>query len=385
MNKSGFVTAVMLSLFVVASLLSIGSVGQAFPNASVPASVPVYEQKNLASRGFFFVGGHYTGEEGKQAMDGQMYVEVLVPKESKHPYPLVLFHGAGQTAINWMGTPDGRKGWADYFLEQGYIVYMVDQPARGRSAYHPEIDGNIRNFSAPFLEKVFTTASGDWLQAKKHSQWPGDGRMGDSVFDAFYATQVESLASNAKTQKLVQDAGAALLDKIGPAILVTHSQAGAFGWLIADVRPEKVKGIVAIEPLGPPFQDAIFSTGKARSWGLTDIPITYDPPANDPSELAIEEVSSDIPGITSGWMQKSPARKLPNLRGIPILIVSTEASYHAAYDQWTAKYLEQAGVKNTYIRLEDYGIYGNGHMCMLEKNNLEIAGFLNNWVNENIK
>jgi pimeloyl-ACP methyl ester carboxylesterase len=81
--------------------------------------------------------------------------------------------------------------------------------------------------------------------------------MGDPVFDAFYSTQVESLVSNAETQKLAQSAGAALLDRIGPAILLTRSQAGAFGWLIADARPTLVKGIIAVEPFGPPFRDAV--------------------------------------------------------------------------------------------------------------------------------
>ena len=64
------------------------------------------------------------------------------------------------------------------------------------------------------------------------------------MFDAFYATQVESISSGAETNTLVQAAGAALLDKIGNAILVTHSQAGPFGWLIADVRPKLVKAFL---------------------------------------------------------------------------------------------------------------------------------------------
>ena len=39
-----------------------------------------------------------------------IYVEVLAPKGSA-AYPLVLIHGAAQTATNWMVTPDS-KGWA---------------------------------------------------------------------------------------------------------------------------------------------------------------------------------------------------------------------------------------------------------------------------------
>ena len=99
--------------------------------------VPAVDQSAVAQRGYFYVGGKYTGEPGKEIMQGQTYVEVLAPKDVRQPYPLVLIHGAAQTATNWMGTPDGRKGWAEYFVEQGYVVYMIDQPMRGRSAWHP--------------------------------------------------------------------------------------------------------------------------------------------------------------------------------------------------------------------------------------------------------
>ena len=78
-------------------------------------------------------------------MRGQIYVEVVGPKDVRRPYPLVLIHGNAQTPTNWMGAPDGRKGWADFFVEQGYIVYMVEQPMRGRSARHPS-DGATRMF-----------------------------------------------------------------------------------------------------------------------------------------------------------------------------------------------------------------------------------------------
>ena len=117
--------------------------------------VPVVDQSAIAQRGYFYVGGKYTGEPGKDIMQGQVYVEVLAPKDVQRPYPLVLIHGAAQTATNWMGTPDGRKGWAEYFVEQGYVVYMIDQPMRGRSAWHPG-DGATRMFTAQQEEFQFT-------------------------------------------------------------------------------------------------------------------------------------------------------------------------------------------------------------------------------------
>jgi pimeloyl-ACP methyl ester carboxylesterase len=168
--------------------------------------------------------------------------------------------------------------------------------------------------------------------------------------------------------------------------VLTHSQSGAFGWLIADARPRLVKAIVAIEPAGPPFEGAIIASGKARAWGPTDISITYDPPIRDASELAVErEAKADGPDLFVCWMQKAPARQLVNLKNIPVMVMAAEASYHQVYDHCTAKYLDQAGVKTEYIRLQDKGIHGNGHMVMIEKNNLDIARVVDEWVVKNVK
>jgi pimeloyl-ACP methyl ester carboxylesterase len=353
---------------------------------------PAFGQHVVSTRDYFYVGGKYTGAPAGAVMAGQMYVEVLRPQHVARKYPLVFFHGAGQTATNWMGTPDGRAGWADYFLEQGYVVYLVDQPARGRSPWHPSVNGPLQMRPPSWVAQRFTAPEIDhlWPQASKHTQWPGNGdkkgRQGDPVFDTFYATQVEGLESAVETQTLVQAAGAALLDKIGSAIIVTHSQSGAFGWLLADARPKKVKAIVAMEPAGPPFRDAVFDQDKNRAWGLTDIPITYAPPVKSPAEIAIvQEPKADAPDLVRCWKQADPPRRLVNLQGIPVLVVTAEASYHAPYDQCTARFLTQAGVGNTHLRLEAQGIHGNGHMLMIEKNNLEIAALLEKWITGHVE
>src|SRR3984885_304525 len=365
--------------------------------AAPPASLPTVSAADVARIGFFYAGGHYTGEPGKEIMDGAEYVEVMVPKKMRRAYPLVFLHGAGQTGTDWLQTPDGRPGWTYYFLKQGYTIYMVDYPARGRSAYNPNPDGDgaLTIRTGPNLEQVFTDigAQGNWPQAKKFTQWPGEGpnkgKMGDPIFDDFAKTQVQFLAGG-KQAKLNLDAHIALLDKIGsPVIVLTHSQGGEFGWQIADARPKLVKAIITAEPGGPPIQNVDTAkqvyNGKGTVWGLSNLPLHYDPPANDPSELQVElEAKSDGPGLVPCWLQKEPARKLVNLRDIPVLDVSGEASYHRVFDSCVPKWLNQAGVKTTYVKLEDVGLPGNAHEMMLEKNSDGIAAFFESWIEKNV-
>ena len=201
----------------------------------------------IADQGCFFAGGRYVETEAGRTMLGQMFVQYQVPAKRRHPHPLVMIHGGGQTAANFLSTPDGRRGWADYFLANGFAVYVVDQPARGRSGYFTGYGKSASRAAAPIAERFSAPERvNKWPQAALHTQWPGSGVAGDPAFDQFYASQVASMEDIAALEGMMREAGAALLDRIGPAILLTHSQGGPFGWTIADARPKLVKGILAI-------------------------------------------------------------------------------------------------------------------------------------------
>jgi pimeloyl-ACP methyl ester carboxylesterase len=214
----------------------------------------------IADQGCFFVGGQYVETDRGKSQLGQMYVQYQIPRKRRHPYPIVMIHGGGQTAVNFLGTPDGRHGWADYFVANGFSTYVIDQPGRGRSGYyrgygdavHRDADSITGRFTAPESLK-------QWPQAELHTQWPGSGAAGDPSFDQFYASQVASMTDIAGLEGMMRAAGAALLDRIGPAILLTHSQGGPFGWTIADARPQLTRGILAIEPNGAPVYEVKFT------------------------------------------------------------------------------------------------------------------------------
>ncbi|KAJ6440841.1 alpha/beta-hydrolase [Purpureocillium lavendulum] len=341
-------------------------------------------------RSYFYVGGGYVDDGvGGHIFQDQMYVERLLPADGvTQDTPLVLIHGQAQTGTNFLDKPDGGCGWATCFLNQGFEVYIVDQTFRGRSAWQPgQGAASPSTYSAETIQKRFTAVRQYklWPQALLHTQWPGNGTMGDPVFDSFYASNVQFISDAVYQQAAVQAAGAALLDRIGrPTVLIGHSQGGLMPIVIADANPELTKGLILLEPTGPPFREAVFSTNPARKWGLTDIPVAFSPAVNDPAvDLKQQVFPSRRDNRTECVLQAEtpPPRQLANFAEKPILVLTSEASYHASYDYCTVKFLEQAGCSKTdHIELEHIGIHGNGHMFFMEKNSNEIQRVVKHWV-----
>jgi pimeloyl-ACP methyl ester carboxylesterase len=349
----------------------------------------------LETFGYLYAGGKIDHAVEGSPVTGQLYAEYFIPKKQTSRFPIVMVHGGSQTGTNFTGTPNGREGWAQYFLRRGHTVYVVDQVARGRAAHFSQSQGPVQTGNLRRTEQRFVAPKrfNLWPQAARHTQWPGSGKPGDAVFDAFYATQFPSLESYPKQQELNRDAIIALLEEIGPAILLVHSQSGAFAWPVADARPKLVKAIVAIEPNGPPVYETDFKgapdwftdVGARKTFGLGAVPLAYDPPLKAGEQLSfVRQDRPDAPDLVRGWLQAEPARHLPNLARVPILILVAEASYHAAYDHVTAAYLKQAGVPNDFVQLPDIGIRGNGHMMMLEKNSDAIAGVIETWLKKTL-
>ena len=324
----------------------------------------------LASRrGFFWTGVERVATPGGTVIRAPMYVEWEAPAEVEHPYPIVLIHGGGGQGLDWMGTFDGRPGWSTLLVQRGYEVYVVDRPGHGRSSYHPDVIGPM---GPPFpleagvgIFRAPTEGPGAHPTAHLHTQWPGTRDEDDPALEAIVTSSGPMPADLALSQSLDQSRGAELLDRIGPAVLFTHSMGGPAGWLIADVRPDLVKAIVAIENVGPPFLE--MEPGPSLPWGLTAAPISYDPPAESPEEL-----------------RKQP-RRLPYLAGIPIVVVSGEASPFVHFHDEMVAFLEKAGCDVDSLKLADHGVHGNGHAMMLERNNAEALEPIIEWVERRVR
>jgi hypothetical protein len=106
----------------------------------------------IEDQGSFFIGGvpkvtnyaamppanNPAGTPG-QITIGQMYVQFQIPANKKKGPPVIMVHGSTHTAACLESTPDGREGWAPYFVRQGISTYIVDQAGRGRSGFDQSV------------------------------------------------------------------------------------------------------------------------------------------------------------------------------------------------------------------------------------------------------
>ena len=179
----------------------------------------------------------YIGVETVTLARGDVYtgkylsVECWTPRQIRHQFPVIFVHGGTGQGLDWMTTPDGRRGWALQFVEQGYKVYVVDRPGQGRPPYFPEVHGPYPAQAPTFEQGVKSIAGGG---AAPHTQWPGSVQAGDSNVDQFMASQGPALANGAATEVGWRFCGAKLLDETGPAIFITHGDGARFALVAAD-------------------------------------------------------------------------------------------------------------------------------------------------------
>jgi pimeloyl-ACP methyl ester carboxylesterase len=285
--------------------------------------------------------------EGQSLHGDHLYAFYQVPQHPKS-LPIVMLHGAYQSARSWETTSDGREGFQTLFLRRGFPVYLIDQPRRGRA-------GNST------IATTIEPAPNDQLffDQFRLGRWPD---FFDNVqFDRKPETLDQFLRSVTPNTGpydpgVISDAMAALFARIGPAILFTHSQAGGPGWLTA-IKSPNVKAIVAFEP-GSGF---IFPSGELPA-----------PMPSAAGTLSPEPVSlSDFEKLTR----------------IPIIVYygdnfPLEPTGERGRDNWRVRFvmarlwvdaINRHGGDARLVHLPEIGIRGNTHFLMSDMNNALIA------------
>jgi pimeloyl-ACP methyl ester carboxylesterase len=319
----------------------------------------------IQDQGSFAVGGKVlttpgTYNNNRPTSEGQtlhgdhLYAFYQVPQSPKR-LPIVMLHGAFQSARSWETTSDGREGFQTLFLRQGFPVYLVDQPRRGRAG-----NSTVAATVEPTpLDQLF-------FDQFRIGKWPN---YFDNVqFDRKPDTLDQFLRSVTPNTGpfdagVISDAMAALFDKTGPAILFSHSQAGGPGWLTA-IKSRNVKAIVALEP-GSGF---IFPQGEL-------------PPA----------MPSAAGTLTPEAVPLADFQKLTRL---PIVIYygdnfPVEPTTERGQDNWRMRLamaklwvaaVNKHGGDAKLVHLPDIGIRGNTHFLMSDLNNVQVADLISKFI-----
>lgn len=288
--------------------------------------------------------------EGQTLRGDHAYIFYQVPVGAR-PLPLVMWHGFGQSAKTWETTPDGREGFQTLFLRRNFAVYLVDQPRRGRAARSTVAATIPASPDEQLWFGIFRI--GAWPEFYPGVQFPRD----EASLDQFFRQMTPNIGPI--DVEVNASAVSALFDRIGPAILVTHSHSGGMGWRTA-IKNGKVRAIVSFEP-GSNFA---FPEGEVPE------PLQYTGGQIRAVAVSMEEFKA--------------------LTRIPILIyygdfIPSEPSSNPGQDQWRANLafarkwqetLNRHGGDVTLVHLPEAGIRGNTHFPMSDLNNVEIASHM---------
>ena len=312
----------------------------------------------LAKQGSFFVNQQQvetsfasrsgTPAPGHISVKG-MYVQYQIPKaRNRTAYPFILVPGAAHTGKSYEETPDGRMGWAEHFVRQGIPTYVVDPSGRARSGFDPsppdratlpdkaELFPNFWMFTDEEAWTIFRFGPRPFVPYE-NTKFPVEAK------EQYFAQIVPNTeTSYAEGGRATIQALAALLDRIGPSVVLVHSLSGAHGIGAAIARPHLVKAVVSIEP---------------RSCEVTD--------------EDLQDVFTSVP-----------------------LLTMFGDFFGADVDDWpgrmdeciaTVNRIKSVGGIAENIYLPDVGIHGNSHMQMMDVNNQELAGMILDWLNRNVR
>ena len=333
---------------------------------SAGSKAPKLPPLEIDEQGSFAVGGtvvrhpgiydptHAAAPDGQTLHGDHAHVFYQVPVGARR-FPLVFLHGNAQFSKTWQTTPDGREGFQNIFLRRRFSVYLVDQPRRG-GAGRSTVPGTIA--AVPDDQACFDRFRiGIWPDYFPGVQFP---RGQEALNQYFRQTTPQTGPFDAG---VASDGVAALFDKLGPAIRVSHSQGGGVGWLTA-IKSTRVRAIVSYEPgSGFPFPDGEVpepipsSAGPLHALGvpmadflrLTKIPIAIF-------------YGDNIPAAPS------PILGQDNWR---IRLVMAQ--------RWAAA-VNRHGGDATVISLPALGIRGNTHFPFSDLNNVEIADQMSNFL-----
>jgi hypothetical protein len=303
----------------------------------------------LSDEGSFFVGGTRTliqysagpaVNRPGHIMKDAMYVQFKIPQaRSDPPKPnVVLWSGGCHVGTEFQTTPDGREGWEHMFVRAGYPTYVVDATWRGRSSFSQNDMQAVRNGAADPSTLPKTLTCDEELAAPPTPLGAGFRLYGSNFPIAFLEQYLSQLvpdyffsAQNGPAPN--EHALIALLEKIGPSVVLAHSQGGLSVYPTVIDRPDLFKAFVAVECLG--------SCG------------------------AITASYPNVPTLIMSGDQLDRTRPKPfGLDGCKVTAMTHP--------------------NLTVLWLPDLGINGNSHMMAMDTNNGQVFEVIKDWIESHV-
>jgi hypothetical protein len=321
------------------------------PSSGDPLETPL----TIARQGSFFVGGETKtvgapGGRGGEITIHQMYVQFQVPVDGALHVPVVMVHGCCLSSKTWETTPDGRMGWDEYFVRRGRPVYLADQVARARSGFDPSAwqaaaAGTVPPGELPaVLSATHQIAWTVFRFGPTYGEAFPDGQFPIEAVDGLYAQMVPDLSALLPADNPTWANMAALAVQLDGAILMGHSQSAFFPQRAALVDARGVRGIVSLEGPCPADLD------EAAIGVLATVPTL----------IMFGDHLDGVAGGPANWAEA---------------LADCEAY---------ARRVSEAGGDVALIHLPAMGIRGNSHMFMQDRNSLELADLILDWIDQHV-
>lgn len=327
----------------------------AFVTTADAQDIDLRKPLTIAEEGSFFIGGRDISSETLSTLPQadpkgtvtveQMYVQYQIPVDAQAA-AVVFIHGCCLTGAEWETTPDGRMGWAQYFTRKGFPTYVVDQAARGRSA------ANATSIGAVKTGKLPPDALPAGFAVGREFAW-SLFRFGPRYPEAYPGLQFPVEAQAALWQQMVPDWAYSmstpnptvpslglLAQRLKKTVLISHSQSGIYPFQTLAAHADGIAAIVAVEPTACP-------SASADVTPYVTLPILL--------------VYGDFIAASPPW-----------------------AAHHAACKAF-AEAVNAHGGHVDIIDMPTLGIHGNSHMMMQDRNNLQVADVLTNWITGNVR
>ena len=357
---------------------------------------------HLKGEGSFFIDGTpqpiagkyispsiFAGDAGS-SISGQMYVQYQLPQaQNNKQWPIVFVHGCCLSSKSWQTTPDGRMGWDEYFVRQGFDTYLAEQVSRGRSGFNALQYQKVLAGDAGVTNPAILIATDTF--AWNVFRWGVHTCTTSPCSDPNNDTPHPDIRFPMNTVGVGAGSTLTFYNQVIPDLNSTLSLASS---------PTCADGTCTPGNPNTPFNTPVAMAQLANELGGA-ILVGHSQSSGFPTMAALAANSTGVRGIiqleTGCFGNLTPAN-INLLKNIPILIVegdytppTTPASCQTEMNQ-----INGAGGDMSFARLPSLTagslypgspgpITGNEHMMMLDNNNLQVAGILIGWINHHVK